>query len=52
MMHPDVEVTMLTGYQSIEYIVYEREVSCHEPLIKPEYDDANTLFETLEEEIK
>lgn len=51
-MHPDVEMAILTGYQSIEYLDYERETSCHNPLIKPKYDDANTIFETLEEENK
>lgn len=51
-MHPDVETAILTGYQSIEYMEYERESSCREPLVKPKYDNANTLFETLEEEIK
>lgn len=49
-MHHDVEMTILTGYPSMEYLEYEKEKSCGEPLIKPKYDDANTLFETLEEE--
>ncbi len=51
-MHPDVEMAILTGYQSIEYMEYEKENACHDPLVEPKYDNANTLFETLEEELK
>lgn len=50
-MHPDIEMVMLTGYQSSEHMEYERKESCHDPLVKSEYDDSNTLFKTLEEEI-
>lgn len=51
MIHPDIETTILIGYPTIEHVDYEKELSCHDPLVKTEYDDANTLLETLEEEI-
>lgn len=51
-MHPEIETTILTGYPTMDYIEYEKEDSCDAPLINPQYDDAETLFKTLEEEIK
>lgn len=50
MMHSDVEMTMLTGYPTREYIEYEKSAGSHEPLIKPKFDDANALFDGLFEE--
>lgn len=46
-MHPDIEMTMLTGYPTQEHIEYERSAGSHEPLIKPKFNDANALFNGL-----
>ena len=51
MMHPDIELTMLTGYPTADYMDYEKESSSHDQLVAAEYDDSNILFETLEGEI-
>ncbi len=51
MIHSDVEMTMLTGYPTADYMDYEKESSSHDQLVEAEYDDSNILFETLEGEI-
>lgn len=51
-MTNDIEMTMLIGYPSTDYIEYEERKSCHNPFKKTKFDDAETLFKTLEEENK